>query len=382
MIRYYHNRDIIINNDQGVAMKWQETVSSSMQELFEQHGYRRFEMSKFEEYDFYAENRAFLNSENILTFTGPDGKLLALKPDVTLSIVKNTKAGKGIPDRVYYNENVYRVKKGAKQFSEILQTGVEYIGDVDTYATLEVLLLAEECLGLIDASWILDISHMGFIGGLLDMTGLDETRMKRILKGIREKNSHEIHYVCSEACVDPDTESRLSFLASAYGSLSDILPSLGEFVCNARMDEAYRELEEICACLKSLGCADRVNLDFSVVNDMDYYNGIIFQGFIEGIPASVLSGGRYDNLVRKFGKDAGAIGFAVYLDLLDRFRPDKKEYDTDVLLIYGDSDKPEKIAARAESIIKGGERVIVRRSDAGDVRYRRTEAVSDVEDQS
>ncbi len=360
-------------------MKWQETVSSSMQELFERHGYRRFEMSKFEEYDFYAENRAFLSSENILTFTGPDGKLLALKPDVTLSIVKNTKAENGIPDRVYYNENVYRVKKGAKQFSEILQTGVEYIGDVDTYATLEVLLLAEECLGMIDPSWLLDLSHMGFVGGLLDMTGLDEVRSKRILKGIREKNAHEIHDVCSEAGVDPDTESHLVYLAEAYGSLSDILPSLKEFVCNGRMDEAYRELEEICGCLESLGCADRVNLDFSVVNDMDYYNGIIFQGFIEGIPGSVLSGGRYDNLVRRFGKDAGAIGFAVYLDLLDRFRPEKKEYDTDVLLIYGDSDRPDRTAARAEAIIKGGESVTVRKAYTGDVRCRRIETVSDGE---
>ena len=75
-------------------LKKDERVSSSLRALFQQHGYRKFKMSKFEEYDFYAENRSFLHSEAILTFTGLDGKLLALKPDVTLSIVKNTKGSR------------------------------------------------------------------------------------------------------------------------------------------------------------------------------------------------------------------------------------------------------------------------------------------------
>ena len=92
-----------------MLLKKEEQVIFSLRALFEQYGYRKFKMSKFEEYDFYADNRSFLNSETILTFTGLDGKLLALKPDVTLSIVKNTKGSREAAERVYYNENVYPV---------------------------------------------------------------------------------------------------------------------------------------------------------------------------------------------------------------------------------------------------------------------------------
>ena len=95
-----------------------------------------------------------------------------------------------------------------------------------------------------------------------------------------------------------------------------------------------QELENILRCLKIGGNEEKVNLDFSIVNDMDYYTGIIFQGFINGVPSSILSGGRYDNLLRKLGKDADAIGFAVYLDLLERFDSKEKEYDVDTLLLY------------------------------------------------
>ncbi len=90
-----------------------------------------------------------------------------------------------------------------------------------------------------------------------------------------------------------------------------------------------RSWKNILRCLKIGGNEEKVNLDFSIVNDMDYYTGIIFQGFINGVPSSILSGGRYDNLLRKLGKDADAIGFAVYLDLLERFDSKEKEYDVD-----------------------------------------------------
>lgn len=90
---------------------------------------------------------------------------MALKPDVTLSIVKNTKGSRDTAERVYYNENVYRARKGAGEYKEIMQVGLEYIGEVDAYATLEVLLLAQKSLKTISDAYILDVSHMGFDAG-------------------------------------------------------------------------------------------------------------------------------------------------------------------------------------------------------------------------
>lgn len=90
------------------ARKRSELAILELRALYEQYGYREFRMSRFEEYDFYAEYRSFLQAENILTFHDPSGKLLALKPDITLSIVRSVKEGASLPQRLCYSETVYR----------------------------------------------------------------------------------------------------------------------------------------------------------------------------------------------------------------------------------------------------------------------------------
>lgn len=104
-----------------------------MRNLYESYGYRPFKMSRFEEYDLYTRNKDFLVSDSIITFTDTNGVLMALKPDVTLSIIKDSTDISGSVKKVYYNENIYRVSKGTQSFKEIMQTGLECLGDVDEY---------------------------------------------------------------------------------------------------------------------------------------------------------------------------------------------------------------------------------------------------------
>lgn len=325
-------------------------------------------MSKFEEYDFYADNRNFLSSEMILTFTGLDGKLLALKPDVTLSIVKNTKGTRETPERVYYNENVYRARKGSGEYKEIMQVGLEYIGEVDEYATLEVLLLAQKSLKAISEAYILDLSHMGFVAGLMEE--VPYTVQKALLSCISEKNAHGIRKICKEGGLAEDMTERLETLTSLYGSLEETLPQAKALCCNAKMEQAVKELEDILRCLKIGGNEKNVNLDFSIVNDMTYYTGVIFQGFINGVPSGILSGGRYDNLLHKMGKDADAIGFAVYLDLLERFETAEKEYDVDTLLLYEDGVDTAALAKAAQMLTDHGQSVLVQKKNTGNMKYK------------
>ena len=120
--------------------------------LYEKYGYRRFKMSKFEAYDLYVRNKDFLVSDRMITFTDARGTLMALKPDVTLSILKNTREGEPGPRKVYYNENVYRTDKSDETFQEIMQTGLECIGDLDLYHIYEVIALAVGSLASIHPS--------------------------------------------------------------------------------------------------------------------------------------------------------------------------------------------------------------------------------------
>ena len=360
-----------------MLLKKEEQVIFSLRALFEQYGYKKFKMSKFEEYDFYADNRSFLSSETILTFTGLDGKLLALKPDVTLSIVKNTKENREAAERVYYNENVYRARKGVGEYKEIMQVGLEYIGEVDEYATLEVLLLAQKSLKAISDQYIMDLSHMGFVAGLMEEVNLPYAQQKAVLSCISEKNAHGIRAICTEAGLAGEMTQKLEALASLYGGLEPTLEKAKALCCNEKMEQAVAELEGILRCLKIGGNEQNVNLDFSIVNDMDYYTGIIFQGFINGVPAGILSGGRYDNLLHKMGKDADAIGFAVYLDLLERFESTEKEYDVDTLLLYEDGVDTAALAKAAQMLTDNGQSVLVQKKNTGNVKYKQLLCMKD-----
>ena len=114
--------------------------------------------------------------------------------------------------------------------------------------------------------------------------------------------------------------------------------------------------------LKAYGIAN-VNLDFSVVNDMDYYNGLVFRGFVEGIPAGILAGGRYDNLLLRMGKHGEAIGFAVYLDQLERNLATKPALEAEALVLYDDATDPQEIVRAANALRVRGLRCRVQRED-------------------
>ena len=351
-------------------LKKEEQTLFRLRALFEQYGYRKFKMSKFEEYDFYAENRSFLTTKNIITFQGLQGHLLALKPDVTLSIVKHTKGNYDCPERVYYNENVYRARKDDGEYKEIMQVGLEYIGEVDDYAVSEVVLLAKKSLDSISSRSVLNISHMGFVQGLLEETALPPSQQEKILVCIGEKNAHGIAQICKENGVSEELTRRLQTLASLHGSLAEILPKAKALCGNEKAEQAIGELERLYANLKACVYDHGIHLDFSIVNDMDYYNGIIFQGFVDGIPTGVLSGGRYDNLVHKCGKNADALGFAVYMDMLERYGEEEKSYDVDALLLCDENtDTIGKLRA-VQMLQSMGLSVAVQKQDDGRLKYK------------
>ena len=151
----------------------------------------QFKMSRFEDYDLYAANKDFLAGEGIITFTDPSGRLMALKPDVTMSIIRSCKDGDGLTEKLYYSENVYRVMGGTHQLKEIMQSGLECIGEINLYSTCEVISLAAKSLELFERPYVLDISHMGIVSGLVDECAPDESVKRELLRRIGAKNIHE-----------------------------------------------------------------------------------------------------------------------------------------------------------------------------------------------
>lgn len=337
-----------INNDEEAILRFKN--------LYRQFGYRQYKMSKFEEYDLYAENKNFLLNSNIITFTDLNGKLMALKPDVTLSIAKNVKDTAGT-QKVYYSENVYRARKDGNEFKEIMQTGLECMGDIDLYSMGEVLMLAAKSLELISDNYILDISHTGFVTELFK--DIPENKREVLLSYVNAKNSIGIKRACAEFGLGVSLTEKAVKLASLYGSFDEVISELKKLSINNNTDAVIDELEGVYSMLKVFGCEKNINIDFSIINDMSYYNGIVFKGYVAGIPSNILSGGRYDKLLQKLGKNAGAIGFALYLDMLDWLNYENEEYDADVLILNDNDQRAAVIAEYAMGIAGDGESVSV-----------------------
>lgn len=340
------------------VLRREEQALYRLRALYQSRGYRPYKMNKFEEYDLYARNKSFLQSEQILTFTDTDGRLMALKPDVTLSIIKNAKETPGL-QKLCYNETVYRPSGAYGGFREIMQAGLECIGELDLFSMGEVILLAVQSLSLVAERYLLDLSHLGVLTGALDELTGSEPVKRELLRCIGQKNLHELAALCGEAGLSETGCRRLQALAKLHGPLAETIPAL-EKLCPSQTSE-LAELEGLHRMLETAGMADNVVLDLSIGGDMRYYNGLIFQGFVDGAAEPILSGGRYDSLVKKLGKRGGAIGFAVYLDLLERFDR-SPDYDVDALLLYKDGCDPVQLQKAAAELRNSGKSVRVERS--------------------
>ena len=293
-----------------------ERASFALRALYEDAGCRKYHMGRFEEYGLYQENRSFLSSEQVITFTDLDGRLLALKPDVTLSIAKTAQPAAGQTLRYYYHENVYRPSAESHTFKEISQMGLEMLGCIGEAEVRQAVCLAAQSLGLLGSPWVLEISHMGYLFGLLDALNVPTEMRPPLLEKLRAKNVHELRTAAGAAGLDRSEADVLVELLSLSGDYADVLPKAEAFCRNERMRNAAEELRALAEPLEAAGGS--IRLDLTLAGEMEYYNGLIFQGYLKSLPRPLLKGGRYDLLIRKFTPGAGAIGFAVYLDELDR----------------------------------------------------------------
>ena len=335
---------------------FQERIIFSLRSLYTRYGYRQYRMSKFEEYDLYAKNKDFLISDAVITFTDRSGKLLALKPDVTLSIVKNTADCPETIQKLFYNENVYRISKGSRSFRELMQVGLEALGNVDDYCVAEVLSLACRSLRSISGSCVLEISHLGILQELIERIGIPQNQKDAVLRCIGQKNTHELTALCRSWGIKEERIAVLTQAIRTCGAPEQVLPKLKALLTGIVSTEIFDRLQAITEILPH---PDMLRFDFSVVDDVHYYNGLVFKGFIQGLPSSVLSGGQYDALLKKMGKKSRAIGFAVYLDALERLDPENQPYDVDVLLLCGAGTSLQTIQTRADQLRSEGRSVLV-----------------------
>ncbi len=347
---------------------WQEKYYFKIRDAFESSGYKPYRMRKFEEYSLYADNRSFLTSEYIITFTDTDGKLLALKPDVTLSILKNTKANENVTEKLYYKENVYRLDKHSGEYKEINQIGLECIGKLDTLNVIEIIELGLASLAATGKSYILDISDMGIINSLLEYYRVDELAKTAIFEQMSIKSKDELNKVAAEYGVNAELTDKLIRLLNAPSDYDAALKVLKAVSVTESMKEIADKFAIIKDVFDNTEYKGRLKLDFSVIDNTGYYNGVIMQGYVDGASKAVLHGGQYDKLVEKFRKNLSAMGFALYVDELRNIQEVKNEF-VDVLLIYSGKSNYKEVLRLARELRENGESVRTDRSEPSGLLY-------------
>ena len=301
-----------------LSLSFQEKVIFGLRGLYRSYGYTQYKMSKFEEYDLYANNKDFLISDSVITFTDTNGKLMALKPDVTLSIIKNIKDRTGV-QKLFYNENVYRISKNNQSYKEIMQVGLECVGDISAEDIREVIILAAKSLQSISENCVLNVTNLDLLSGVIGQA--EGVKAADVLKCVEEKNEAGL----KKLDIPEKTRNILSKLIHATGAAEQVLPALIKELEGLCDTVSLQQLAQLVSSIEDAQIRHMLQVDFSVVGDLNYYNGIIFKGFVEGVPSAVLSGGQYDKLMKKMKHSSNAVGFAVYLDMLDMASETPKE---------------------------------------------------------
>ena len=323
--------------------------------LFSSYGYKKYRMSRFEEYSLYAQNFDFLAGSNVITFGGADGKLLALRPDVTLSIAKNTKASLERGEKLYYHESVYRQAHGNLGYEEIDQMGVEHIGRVDLLTIAEQVELILRSLRLLSNDYALDISHSGLVHGMVSELKLDQRAKAEVYDCIKKKSVHAFSELMKKEGVSDVSAAKVRRLIELSGPIDEALAELGTLISGEEAAEAYVQLTALSHEVGRMGEGGRLRLDFSVFNHLDYYNGVIFNGFIKEYPKAVIVGGQYDKLLQKLGKNAQALGFAVNLGAA----PSGHKRALDAAIVYDESDGVFEVLDAAQKLREKGKSVYV-----------------------
>src|SRR5690625_1672243 len=315
----YHNieNDSIINVEQIFK---RNQVISKIKQRFSTYGYLEITTSTFENYDLYVKMNGTVNHHEMIKTIDNTGKVLVLRPDITIPItqqiaVNNKELQKDL--RYFYVSDVFRQAPESKKYRESTQAGVEYFGNPNPEADAEIIELAIHFLKDIHIdNFKIELGHAGFFKQLVKEMDLKKQDLQELKNYIQAKNITEIEQLVTRLEVDSNIQKIVASLPFLYGNPSDVIDRAMKLPLGETLKHTLQNLNEIYHVLESYGVSENVVFDLSLINHMDYYSDMIFQGFIEKVGKPVLMGGRYDSLANQFDATIPAIGFACDIDFL------------------------------------------------------------------
>lgn len=312
------------NNIEGVLDKW---------------GYKEVVTPTTEFYNTFNSEFQSLKEEELCKFFDNKGRILVLRPDMTIPIARvvGTKFKDVKPPlRFRYTANVFRVNEslGGKK-NEYTDCGVELIGLSDEESDLEILVTALDSLKVLkNNKFKFEIGNINFFNAATSELDLDEDEISKLAELIDTKNLKALEDYLNELNVSEDYKEFFNKLPWLFGG-EEVLLEGKKYAFNDELKNIIEYLEDLASSLKELGYGDMLTFDLGMVPGLNYYTGIIFRGYVEGVGVTVLSGGRYDNLISKFGRDIPAVGFSIKIDALLEVIEEEPKKEKKYIIYYG-----------------------------------------------
>jgi len=308
-MRYYFGREA----------RLRRAVEDAVMSVFDGWGYEEIAAPSVDYYVLFERGMGHEEASRSFRFTDTDGRLLALRPDVTSSVARAAAtlfASASRPLRFCYAASVFRQRPRShvEWRRQGRQLGCELIGSGSAGADLEVLAIAAEVLGRLGLRYCVTLNHVGVFNGVAEQLGLDDAGRERMRRLVDSRAAAELESLlagrASEGSEVPPLAARLVRLSGKR----EVLEEARAVATGLRACAALEALEKSWAVVETLGLADNFEIDLGDVSGLDYYTGLVFKIYAEGAGARVGSGGRYDELTANFGRREPATGFVLDLD--------------------------------------------------------------------
>lgn len=293
-------------------------VEGLLRKVIVGYGYRDIQTPTFEFFDVFSREVGTTPSKELYKFFDKEGNTLVLRPDFTPSIARCAAKyfmDEDVPIRFCYQGNTFtNTSELQGKLKEVTQMGAELIGDASVQADAEMIAVTIEALwyaGLNDFQ--ISIGNLEYFKGICAEAGLDEDTELELREYISGKNYFGAEELLDKTNADRKDKELLLKVSDLFGPAS-ILDDAKKAATNKRSRDAVERLEKVYRVLCDYGVEKYVSFDLGMLSKYNYYTGIIFKGYTYGVGDAIVKGGRYDNLLKRFGKDSSAIGFMIVVD--------------------------------------------------------------------
>ncbi len=336
-------------------------IQRRLNDLINRYGYEDIQTPSFEFFDIFSGNTGTIPSKELYKFFDKEGNTLALRPDFTPSIARAGAkyfAEETLPIRFCYTGSTFNNASDYQgRLKESTEIGAELINDGSVDADVEVILMTTEALKLAGLNdFQISIGNLEFFKGLCAEHGIDEDNELMLREMINDKNHFGTLDILDSLELKDNVKEIFGRMPLLFGGI-DVLKEASGYVTNERSRAAIGRLEAIYDRLKINGCEKYISFDLGMLSKYNYYTGIIFRAYTYGSGDAIIKGGRYDNLLSEFGKEAPAVGFCIQLDqlmsVLNRQKITTEVSDNERFLIIYDGSSYPKAYEEAERLRKG-----------------------------